>query len=41
MVSIELNERVPDIALPAIDGGEVRLGDYRGSRLILFAWASW
>ncbi len=31
----------PDVALPSLDGGTIRLSDYRGTRLLVFMWASW
>jgi len=34
-------ERLPDLALPALGGAEVRLGDFRGKPLVLNAWATW
>jgi peroxiredoxin len=32
---------LPDITLPRLDGGELRLGDVRGKRYLLFMWGSW
>jgi peroxiredoxin len=31
----------PDLALPALDGRVIRLSDFRGRPLLVFAWASW
>jgi len=31
----------PDVALPSLDGRTIRLSDYRGTRLLVFMWASW
>ena len=31
----------PDVALPSLDGGTIRLSQYRGTRLLVFMWASW
>ncbi|MCA9830222.1 MAG: redoxin domain-containing protein [Dehalococcoidia bacterium] len=31
----------PDFSLPDLSGGEHRLSDYRGKKVILLAWASW
>ena len=32
---------LPDFSLPFLDGRNAKLSDYRGTRLILFTWASW
>jgi hypothetical protein len=32
---------LPDIELPDIDGNPFRLGDLRGQKVLLVAWASW
>ena len=42
----QLRERIqsleaPDFALPDLDGRVHRLSDYRGSKVLLIAWASW
>lgn len=31
----------PDFLLPSLDGGFLRLSDYRGKRIFLFHFASW
>ena len=31
----------PDVTLPSLDGRTIRLGNYRGTRLLVFMWASW
>jgi hypothetical protein len=31
----------PEFTLPSLDGESVSLSDYRGKRLLVFAWASW
>ena len=37
----EIGEKITDASLRSLDGGEVKLSDYLGTRLILFCWASW
>lgn len=37
----EMNRPAPDIALPALDGGEVRLSDYRGQVVLVNFWGTW
>lgn len=36
-----VGDRMPDLALPSVDGGTVHLSDFRGQRLLVFMWASW
>ncbi len=36
-----VGEQVPDFALPTLAGDQVRLSDLRGTRLVLYCWASW
>ena len=36
-----LGKKAPDFSLPALDGGNVSLADYKGKRLIINYWASW
>jgi cytochrome oxidase Cu insertion factor (SCO1/SenC/PrrC family) len=31
----------PAFAVPALDGGTVRLEDFRGKVILLFFWATW
>ncbi len=31
----------PDITLPLLDGGTLRVADSRGTNLVLFMWGSW
>jgi hypothetical protein len=33
--------RVPEIALPDLDGNELALSSLRGQKVLLVAWASW
>lgn len=36
-----VGDRLPELALPTIDGRAIRLSDYKGTRLLMFMWASW
>jgi hypothetical protein len=32
---------LPDVALPGVEGGVIRTGEFRGRPLLIFMWASW
>jgi peroxiredoxin len=31
----------PDLELPLLDGGTLRVAELRGTKLLLFMWGSW
>ncbi len=37
----QLGQQVPDLAFRSLDGGTVRLSDFRGKKLLIFVWGSW
>jgi cytochrome c biogenesis protein CcmG/thiol:disulfide interchange protein DsbE len=39
--SAKVGELAPDFAIDGLDGGTVRLSDYRGTPVVLNFWASW
>jgi peroxiredoxin len=36
-----VGDRFPDIVLPLLDGGELRISSLRGKKVLLFMWGSW
>ena len=38
---IVAGDAAPDFELPSLTGGSVRLSDYKGTKVVLFMWASW
>ncbi|HXI17191.1 MAG TPA: hypothetical protein VNM48_12560 [Chloroflexota bacterium] len=38
---IGVGDPAPDLALPLLDGGELRLRDMRGKQVLLYCGASW
>jgi len=41
VLSAKVGQVAPDFSLPTLDGGTVKLSDYRGKPLVLNFWASW
>ncbi len=40
--TVKVGEPAPDFSVPLLDGkNTVRLGDFRGRRVLVFTWASW
>jgi peroxiredoxin len=40
-VQLAVGQIVPDFSLRSLNGEQVRLSNYRGTKLIVFMWASW
>lgn len=39
---VKIGEPAPDFAVPSLDGQRtIHLSDFRGRRVLIFAWASW
>ena len=36
-----VGDTMPDLVLPALDGGQVSLRAFAGRKLVVFVWASW
>ena len=41
VVSLAVGDAVPDVAFEDVDGNEHRLSDFRGTVVLLDAWATW
>lgn len=41
VIGLEIGNRAPDFELQTLDGEQVKLSDYRGSRVMLNFWATW
>ncbi len=40
-IGTAVGEAYPDFVLPTLDGKDVRLSDYRGTKVLLIHFASW
>jgi hypothetical protein len=38
---VSIGDRAPDLVLPTVEGGDLRLRALEGRRVLLFCWASW
>lgn len=36
-----IGDRLPDLRLPLLGGGELSIGSFRGRYVLLFMWSSW
>ena len=36
-----IGDQFPDVTLPTLGGGELQVSDLRGTKVLLFMWASW
>ncbi|MBN6205431.1 redoxin domain-containing protein [Ralstonia pickettii] len=41
VIGLEIGNRAPDFELQTLDGEQVKLSDYQGSRVMLNFWATW
>lgn len=41
VVGTEIGDKAPDIALPGLDGKEIKLSDLKGQIVLVDFWASW
>ncbi len=39
--AVQVNDPAPDFTLPSLDGGNLRLQEYRGQVVLVNFWASW
>ncbi len=40
-MTTDVGQTLPDLTLPRLDGGDLRLSDLRGKKVLLFMWGSW
>ena len=40
-IGMAVGEAYPDFVLPTLEGSDVRLSDYRGTKVLLIHFASW
>jgi len=38
---VQVGDRMPDLTLASINGGEIDLARYAGKKYIVYMWASW
>jgi peroxiredoxin len=38
---LKVGDLIPKLSLPSLAGGELKLQDFQGQKLIIFMWASW
>ncbi len=38
---VQVGDRMPELTLPGINGGEIDLASYAGKKYIIYMWASW
>ncbi len=36
-----IGDQFPDVTLPMLGGGELRVSSLRGKKVLLFMWGSW
>jgi len=39
--ALNIGDQLPDLRLPTVDGGMLRLRALAGRQVLLFCWASW
>ena len=40
-MTTDVGQALPDLALPTLDGPNLRFADHRGKKSLLFMWGSW
>jgi peroxiredoxin len=39
--NVQVGQQAPDFTIPALDGGQIKLADFKGKYVLLDFWASW